>query len=68
MRPGTPDSGQAAERDSLWVLDIGSGNHGRLPMASPPHHCPHPLLLRQAGHSWEAGLCNLAKNLAPTIA
>jgi hypothetical protein len=28
MRPGTPDSGQAAKRDSLWVLDIGSSNHG----------------------------------------
>ncbi len=22
MRPGTPDNGQAAKRDSLWVLDM----------------------------------------------
>ena len=28
MRSATPDSGQAAQRDSLWVLDIGSSNHG----------------------------------------
>ena len=27
MRPGIPDSGQAAKRDSLWVLDIESSNH-----------------------------------------
>lgn len=27
MRPRTPDSGQAAKRDSLWVLDIVSSNH-----------------------------------------
>ena len=26
MRPGTPDNGQAAKRDSLWVLDIALNN------------------------------------------
>jgi hypothetical protein len=46
-RPGTPDSGQAAKRDSLWVLDIGSSNHGG-------HTSPlsAPTTPRQAARPW----------------
>lgn len=43
MRPGTPDSGQAAKRDSLWVLDIGSSSHTLPAAGGNPSLCPRPL-------------------------
>ena len=42
--PGTPDSGQAAKRDSLWVLDIGSSNR-----AARQCRRRHPIVRTRAG-------------------
>jgi hypothetical protein len=46
-RPGIPDSGQAAKRDSLWVLDIDSRHHNQPSVAASSSVRTHSILARR---------------------